>query len=51
MPDADHQDPQDDMWEERIEWIADEWEVEIPIDVPGADTLVAFTSIEVMFNL
>jgi Fe-S oxidoreductase len=38
----------DDMWEERIEWIADEWEVEIPIDVPGADTLVAFTSIELM---
>jgi Fe-S oxidoreductase len=38
----------DDMWEERIEWIADEWEVEIPIDVAGADTLVAFTSIELM---
>lgn len=38
----------DDMWEERIEWIADEWEVEIPIDAPGADTLVAFTSIELM---
>ena len=38
----------DDMWEERIEWIADEWEVEIPVDVQGADTLVAFTSIELM---
>ncbi|MEI7644812.1 MAG: (Fe-S)-binding protein [Chloroflexales bacterium] len=38
----------DDAWAERIEWIADEWEVAIPIDVKGADTLVAFTSIELM---
>lgn len=38
----------DDVWEERIEWIADEWEVDIPIDVVGADTLVVFTSIELM---
>ncbi len=38
----------DDAWAERIEWIADEWEVEIPIDVAGAETLVAFTSIELM---
>ncbi len=38
----------DEAWAERIEWIADEWEVTIPIDVAGADTLVAFTSIELM---
>lgn len=38
----------DDMWEERIEWIADEWEVDIPIDAQGAEMLVAFTSIELM---
>ncbi|NTU83941.1 MAG: (Fe-S)-binding protein [Chloroflexales bacterium] len=38
----------DDAWADRIEWIADEWEVEIPIDVKGAETLVAFTSIELM---
>ena len=31
-----------------MEWIADEWEVEIPTDVKGADTLVVFTSIEIM---
>jgi len=28
--------------------VADEWEVEIPRDVKGADTLVVFSSIEVM---
>lgn len=38
----------DDVFEERMEWIADEWEVEIPTDVQGADTLVVFTSIEIM---
>jgi Fe-S oxidoreductase len=36
------------VWEQRIEWIADEWEVELPRDVKGADTLVVFTSIEIM---
>jgi Fe-S oxidoreductase len=36
------------VWEQRIEWIADEWEVDIPKDVPGADVLVVFTSIEIM---
>ena len=36
------------VWEQRIEWIADEWEVELPKDVKGADTLVVFTSIEIM---
>jgi len=38
----------DDMWDQRMEWIADEWEVELPIDTKGADTLVVFTSIELM---
>jgi Fe-S oxidoreductase len=37
-----------DVWDERLEWVADEWEVEIPRDVKGADTLVVFSSIEVM---
>lgn len=36
------------VWEQRIEWIADEWEVELPKDVKGAETLVAFSSIEIM---
>jgi Fe-S oxidoreductase len=36
------------VWEERMEWIADEWEVKLPMDVKGADTLVVFSSIEVM---
>ncbi len=36
------------VWEQRLEWIADEWEVEIPKDVQGADALVVFSSIEVM---
>ena len=34
-------------WRERLDWIADEWEDD-PIDKPGADTLVVFTSIELM---
>ena len=38
----------DEVFEDRVEWIADEWEVEIPIDEKGADTLVVFTSIEIM---
>ncbi len=37
-----------DTWLERIEWIADEFEVEVPVDKKGADTLVVFTSIELM---
>ncbi|MCX6560234.1 MAG: (Fe-S)-binding protein [Candidatus Aminicenantes bacterium] len=35
-------------WRERLDWIAEEWEVEIPVDKPGADTLAVFTSIELM---
>lgn len=38
----------DDVWDSRLEWVADEWEEEIPRDVQGADTLVIFSSIEVM---
>ena len=37
-----------DVWDQRLEWVADEWEVDIPRDVKGADTLVVFSSIEVM---
>jgi Fe-S oxidoreductase len=38
----------DGVWDDRMEWVADEWEVELPIDVHGADTLVVFSSIEIM---
>ncbi|MBC7362629.1 MAG: (Fe-S)-binding protein [Candidatus Aminicenantes bacterium] len=38
----------DEMWRERIDWITDEWEVDIPVDKAGAETLVVFTSIELM---
>jgi Fe-S oxidoreductase len=38
----------DGVWDDRMEWVADEWEVELPIDVQGADTLVVFSSIEIM---
>ncbi len=38
----------EDVWDSRLEWVADEWEVEIPRDVQGADSLVVYTSIEVM---
>lgn len=38
----------DDVFTDRMEWVADDWEVDIPTDVKGADTLVVFTSIEIM---
>ena len=38
----------DDVFKSRLEWVADEWEVALPKDVKGADTLVVFSSIEVM---
>jgi Fe-S oxidoreductase len=38
----------DDVFDQRMEWIADEWEIELPMDVKGADTLVVFSSIEIM---
>jgi Fe-S oxidoreductase len=37
-----------DVWDSRLEWVADDWEVDIPRDVQGADTMVVFSSIEVM---
>jgi Fe-S oxidoreductase len=36
------------VWDQRLEWVAEEWEVGIPRDVKGAETLVVFSSIEVM---
>jgi len=38
----------DAVWDQRLEWVADEWEVDIPRDVKNANTLVVFSSIEVM---
>jgi Fe-S oxidoreductase len=38
----------DTVFDERMEWISDEWEIKLPMDQPGADTLVVFTSIEIM---
>ena len=38
----------DDVFEDRIEWVEDEWEEEIPVDKQGADTMVVFSSIEIM---
>ncbi len=38
----------DEMWQERIDWITDEWEADIPVDKTGAETLVVFSSIELM---
>ncbi len=38
----------DDVFKDRMDWVTDEWEVDIPADVKGADTLVVFTSIEIM---
>ena len=38
----------DAVFDQRMEWIADEWEVELPMDAPGAEMLVVFSSIEIM---
>jgi len=38
----------DKLFDERLEWISDEWGVDLPIDEQGADTLVVFSSIELM---
>ena len=38
----------DDVYASRMAWVADEWEVELPMNVKGADTLVVFSSIEIM---
>jgi Fe-S oxidoreductase len=38
----------DDVFEDRMEFIEDEWEVDLPMDKKGAETLVVFSSIEIM---
>jgi Fe-S oxidoreductase len=38
----------DSVFDQRMEWIADEWEVDLPMDQQGADVLVVFSSIEIM---
>jgi Fe-S oxidoreductase len=37
-----------EVFEERIEWMSDEHEVEIPLDKEKADVLVAISSVEIM---
>jgi len=36
------------VFKERIEWLADDYEVEMPLDRPEAEVLVTFSSIEIM---
>ncbi len=36
------------LFENRLEWLRDEEGVDIPLDLPGVDSLVAFTSIELI---
>jgi Fe-S oxidoreductase len=38
----------DDVFQSRLEWVTDEWEVDMPLDKKGAETLVVFSSIEIM---
>ncbi len=38
----------DDVFEDRLDWVQDDWDVDIPIDKEGADTMVVFSSIEIM---
>ncbi len=38
----------DEVYADRLEWVTDDWEVDIPIDKEGAETLVVLSSIEVM---
>jgi Fe-S oxidoreductase len=38
----------DDVFAERIDWVSDEWDVDIPLDREGAEMLVVFSSIEIM---
>ncbi|MFN2179641.1 MAG: (Fe-S)-binding protein [Candidatus Promineifilaceae bacterium] len=38
----------DEVFEDRLDWVMDDWDIDIPIDVEGADTLVVFSSIEIM---
>jgi Fe-S oxidoreductase len=36
------------VFRERVEWLADDFEVEMPLDRPEAEVLVTFSSIEIM---
>ncbi len=38
----------DEVFAERLDFVKDEWEVDIPLDKAGAETLVVFSSIEIM---
>jgi len=38
----------DAVFDQRMAWIAEEWEIDLPMDVKDADTLVVFSSIEIM---
>ena len=38
----------DDVFADRIDWVQDDWDVDIPIDKEGSDTMVVFSSIEIM---
>jgi Fe-S oxidoreductase len=38
----------DDTFDERMEWIQEDWEVDLPLDKAGADNLLVFSSIEIM---
>lgn len=38
----------DDTFEDRLEWVEDDWEVEFPLDKEGAEALLVFSSIEIM---
>ncbi len=38
----------DDVFADRLDWISDEWDIDLPIDKADADTLVVFSSIEIM---
>jgi Fe-S oxidoreductase len=38
----------DDTFDDRLEWVSDDWDVEFPVDKQGADALLVFSSIEIM---
>jgi Fe-S oxidoreductase len=38
----------DEVFEDRLDFIQDEWDIDLPLDKEDADTLVIFSSIEIM---
>lgn len=38
----------DDTFDDRLDWVSDDWEVEFPVEKQGADALLVFSSIEIM---